>query len=63
MVSDGEIVYRINRNTVASGKMSLKQKGGERWEIVYRVNRNQVPSGKMSLKQKGGERWGDRIPY
>ena len=43
--------------------MSLKQKGGERWEIVYRINRNQVASGKMSLKQKGGERWGDRIPY
>ena len=25
-----EIVYRINHNQVASGKMSLKQKGGER---------------------------------
>ena len=59
----GEIVYRMNRNQVPSGKMSLKQKGGERWEIVYRINRNQVASGKMSLKQKGGERWGDRIPY
>ena len=31
VVSDGENVYRINRNQVASGKMSLKQKGGERW--------------------------------
>ena len=27
----GDVVYRINRNQVASGKMSLKQKGGERW--------------------------------
>ena len=44
-------------------KMSLKQKGGERWENVYRINRNQVASGKMSLKQKGGEQWGDLIPY
>ena len=61
MVSDGEIVYRINRNQVASGKMSLKQKGGERWGD--RIPRNQVASGKMSLKQKGGERWGERIPY
>ena len=31
VVSDGEIVYRINRNQVASGKMSLKQKAGEQW--------------------------------
>ena len=32
--------------------MSLKQKGGERWEIVYCINRNQVASGKMSLNRK-----------
>ena len=63
VVSDGEIVYRINRNQVASGKMSLKQKVVSDGEIVYRINRNQVASGKMSLKQKGGEGWGDHIPY
>ena len=67
-MSDGEIIYRINRNQVASGKMSLKQKAwierwGERERYVYRINRNQVASGKMSLKQKGGAQWGDRIPY
>ena len=63
MVSDGEIVYRTNRNQVASGKMSLKQKVVSDGENVYRINRNQVASGKMPLKQKAGERWGDRIPY
>ena len=31
VVSDGENVYRINCNQVASSKMSLKQKDGERW--------------------------------
>ena len=63
MVSDGENVSRINRNQVASGKMSLNRKVVSDGENVYRINRNQVASDKMSLKQKGGERWGERIPY